>query len=262
MADRDQERAVDPKVSAAYRALGAEEPPRALDDAILAAARRAAGARPGSPGRTAPQRWVASFAAAAVLVLAVAVTLHMQIEQPDVAQPLPAAKQPATPIPSAPSAAPAEAESKVPVETEAKSAARERRGVGNEAVNEQVKPAKPKAAELSRSSEPEPFPARADRAADIPRAPAAPQAEERASRDAVASARAPAAGPAQAQALARGAAAQGNLQADTPQRELERIAELRRQGRHDEADKALAEFRKRYPAFRIPEEMRARVERR
>jgi hypothetical protein len=50
--------------------------------------------------------------------------------------------------------------------------------------------------------------------------------------------------------------------ADTPERELERIAELRIQGRHDEADKALAEFRKRYPDYKIPEAMRARVERR
>jgi len=50
--------------------------------------------------------------------------------------------------------------------------------------------------------------------------------------------------------------------AQTPERELERIAGLRVQGRHDEADKALAEFRKRYPDYRIAEEMRARVERR
>ncbi|OFZ87965.1 MAG: hypothetical protein A2W21_08775 [Betaproteobacteria bacterium RBG_16_66_20] len=64
------------------------------------------------------------------------------------------------------------------------------------------------------------------------------------------------------QALAKRAAAQAELQAQTPERELERIAELRQQARHDEADKALAEFRKRHPDFRIPEEMRARVERR
>ena len=34
-----------------------------------------------------------------------------------------------------------------------------------------------------------------------------------------------------------------------------------RQGRHEEADKALAEFRKRYPDYRISDEMREKVER-
>ena len=50
--------------------------------------------------------------------------------------------------------------------------------------------------------------------------------------------------------------------AETPERELERIAELRVQGRHDEADKALAEFRKRFPDFKISQPMLERVERR
>jgi hypothetical protein len=51
-------------------------------------------------------------------------------------------------------------------------------------------------------------------------------------------------------------------EAVTPERELERIADLRAQGRHEDADKALAEFRKRYPEFRIPAAMLERVERR
>ena len=80
--------------------------------------------------------------------------------------------------------------------------------------------------------------------------------EERAARDAGAAARAPQAAPAPARMQAQ------KLAADTPARELERIAELRTQGRHDEADKALAEFRKRYPEYKIPEAMRERVERR
>src|SRR6267143_1202204 len=49
--------------------------------------------------------------------------------------------------------------------------------------------------------------------------------------------------------------------ADSPEAALERIAELRRQGKHDEADKALAEFRRRYPDYRIAEEMLKNVER-
>ena len=49
---------------------------------------------------------------------------------------------------------------------------------------------------------------------------------------------------------------------EAPERILERIAELRRQGKQDEADNALAEFRRRFPNYRIPEEMLKKVERR
>jgi Meckel syndrome type 1 protein len=42
---------------------------------------------------------------------------------------------------------------------------------------------------------------------------------------------------------------------------LEQIAELRKQGRDEDADKALAEFRKRYPDYKIPPETLKKVER-
>jgi hypothetical protein len=44
-----------------------------------------------------------------------------------------------------------------------------------------------------------------------------------------------------------------------PERELERIAKLREDARNDEADKALAEFRRKYPDYRIAEPMWSRV---
>jgi hypothetical protein len=78
---------------------------------------------------------------------------------------------------------------------------------------------------------------------------------------------------AEAEAKAAGARARGDAEAAraaaapaqyaplTPERELERIAELRRMGRDEEADKALAEFRKRYPDYAMSQEMRAKVER-
>ena len=47
---------------------------------------------------------------------------------------------------------------------------------------------------------------------------------------------------------------------ETPEAWLERIATLRKEGKHEEADKALAEFRKRYPDYRLTDEMRAKVE--
>lgn len=49
--------------------------------------------------------------------------------------------------------------------------------------------------------------------------------------------------------------------AETLERRLERIAALRAEGRHEEADMLLAAFRERHPGYRIPEAMRLRVER-
>jgi hypothetical protein len=49
---------------------------------------------------------------------------------------------------------------------------------------------------------------------------------------------------------------------ESPERWLARIAELRRNGRDDEADRQLAEFRRRFPGYRIPDAMREKVERR
>ncbi len=74
-------------------------------------------------------------------------------------------------------------------------------------------------------------------------------------RDSAESARAPAAASAQ-----QGALSPGN--AETPQQWLERIVRLRAEGRHEEADKALADFRRRHPDFRIAPETLEKVERR
>jgi|CXWL01.1.fsa_nt_gi hypothetical protein len=257
-------------VSKKYRELGAEEPPRALDEAILAAARRGAGAGPASlhadAARGGRQRWTAPFAAAAVLVLAVAVTLNMQVERPGIESPVPE-----TASQSAPQAA------GQPVPATSSTAAKEEL---KPKATADLKPAPRPAAPAVR--EPQPFaanraPERAASRADDSResggavsgqsGEAARQMEERASRDAEAAERAPQMG--EIQALAK-RAERADIQAkpraaapaDSPERELERIAELRAQGRHEEADKALAEFRRRHPEFRIPDATRGRVERR
>ncbi|MGH8689021.1 MAG: hypothetical protein ACREVQ_15060 [Burkholderiales bacterium] len=47
--------------------------------------------------------------------------------------------------------------------------------------------------------------------------------------------------------------------AETPGQWLERIAKLRAEGKAEEADRSLAEFRRRYPEYRIPPAMRARI---
>ena len=168
----------DPKVSRRYRDLGSEEPPEAIDRAILAAASR------GSKRR---HRWYFGFAAAAVLVLTVAVALQMERR-------------------SDPESVASVSPREIPRE-------------------ESPTPPTPPAS-----------PARPPLAAPLPRAQQAPldtarKREERAADAAV-----------QAQSMAR-----------TPEHWLERIAQLRKEGRNEEADKELAEFRKRYPDYAIPD---------
>ncbi len=204
----------DPKVSQRYRELGREEPPPELDAAILAASRRAGELHPAPlVAPTGRLRWYFPLAAAAIIVLAVAVTLHVEQQQPDLETPL------AIPEPSVkegPKAAPKAARAQ--------------------------KPAAPRFT-------PEPPPA-----APAPSAPVADAAREVAPAT-QGSAGAPA-------ARSEMGAARVMAQAESPERTLERIAELRRRGRHDEADKALAEFRKRYPDFKISPEMLEKVEKR
>jgi hypothetical protein len=118
----------DEKLSQAYRALGAEEPPHALDAAILAAARRK------------PARWRVPLALAAVLVLAVGVTLRMLPHEPGAESVALAPQVMEAPRPATPSAeraekpardAPAEtAVARAPQACALARAARPRRGAG------------------------------------------------------------------------------------------------------------------------------------
>ena len=231
----------DRDLTQAYRDAAREVPPDALDAVILAAARRDAQARSGAIGHGASdgrslgdaggvplRRWHMPLALAAVLVLSVSiVTLsreEAQLPAPAPSEP-PVAPElrdaPAAPVPQQPQALARKPASEAPPDallaplqsSRAEAEAREDAAVGATAN---------KAEETgeTRQAFQGPQAARApQRAAEAtaPAAPAAPAAEE------------------------------------PPEKWGERIMALRRDGKTDEADALLAEFRKRYPGYSVPE---------
>jgi|SRR6185503_402852 len=286
MSEHDDER----EAERLYRQLPREEPPAALDAKIRAEARRAVASHPAPlvapAGRS---NWYFPVAAAAVIVLAVAVTWQVEREQGDEGAP-----------PASPPAAVLQKEQKLPEQVPQKKAPpealqyaplakRAEKPVAeakNQAPAAEPKPRAPAEAAreqaLSEAAKNETLAgAIGDQAATISgaRSPSREDAlrerenrmrqERPGSADAVApSAARPAPAPAPASAppsidLQTGAIqAQGraNYADEPPEKWLERIAQLRQQGRHDEADRALAEFRKRYPDYKIPAAMLEKVE--
>jgi hypothetical protein len=289
----------DDKLLRRYRELARDEPPPAIDAAILAASRRAVASRPWS------QRFAAPVSIAAVLVLAVGVTLNMQREQPGV-EVAPAASEfrappsgmPDTPAPatapaiaSTPSAqgAPAAdafrpgdlARKSLPPKIPAERALKKEAATAPPVVAPQATRSGPRAfsaapeemraaAPEARALAPEPLseapaaaaapaaPARAA-AAQAPRSEADPQARSPTNRAALAAAREK---RELADAPAPAAKAQAAPPLPDPAAELERIARLRTEGRHEEADKALEEFFRNHPDHRIPDAMWDRLRRR
>lgn len=232
----------DPKLSRYYRELEPLEPPASLDQKILAAAREATESHaPPHVPLVAPggrHRWYYSLAAAAVLVFAVALTLHIDRERPDPeAVPSTAVRGEIKQAPKAEPAPPAEPQRQPAFAPDPQPSARR--------DSAPASPAPRAEAERSRAE-------RSIASADAMRA----QAEARAAQEMVAAekqaaASRPSAGPAAAQVAAA---------PENPERWLERIAELRSRGRHADADRELANFRKAYPNYQLSNVMRERVE--
>jgi hypothetical protein len=227
----------DPKISERYRELPREEPPRVLDDAVLAASRRAAKARPAPlVAPTGRRRWYFPVAAAAVIVLAVAVVAHVEREQPDTEILQPSMEVLKTPPPP-------------PIEQDRRA--------------EALQPARKAAAPSGFAAEPPPRTdsagaLSAPAAAPAP-APASPPPAAQAERKEVGAASAGARPTRDERPRAQSQMTRASVE-QSPEVELERIARLRAAGRHEEADKALAEFRKRHPDYRLTDEMRSKVE--
>jgi hypothetical protein len=243
----------DEKLKAAYSALPREEPGAAVDAAILAASRRAL-ARP-----SASRRWAGPVSIAAVLVLAFGVTLRMQeekLEVPDVYVAPPAAPVTQAPAARALEPTPSEPKPSAPVAVApAKKVAPQARRERDTAMRDEAR-AQPEQERKDLRPKLQMAPAEESLAkesanvaqAPMPAAPAAAPAA-RMKREAFS-----AAAPAPA-----GVAADAQAAIDEPTRELEAIAKLRAEGRHEEADKALEEFRRKRPGYRIPEAMWERV---
>jgi hypothetical protein len=273
----------DGDISRRYRELPREEPPRHLDEAILAAARRAANTRPAPlvvpSGR---QRWYFPLAAAAVIVLAVAVTVHVERERPaeEVLSSAPAS------APSAPAMAreqappeaqkPAPPEAKRPAQQQQQQPERRRKA---EADSRQLRDQPAAAApppELQKAPEPSAPPAapaqdaagsrgsagallgRIETQTSAPGPAAAPQAapsppssSERAK--AIIASKPRPDGERRFQEGGRSATVLSASAVRSPEQWLQGIADLRRQSRHEEADREIAEFRKSYPSYKIPE---------
>jgi hypothetical protein len=209
----------DPKVSGRYRELGDEEPPRDLDERILAASRRS--------GRRDRYRWTGPLAAAAVLALAIGVALHVERPPPEVVTSRVEVRKEEAPAASPPVSAPDPRPQQPSRDSRARPEARSAPSPAPQAA-------------------PEP-PAAADQLAAV-----AGERAAAARRDAQLDER---------QVQSRAAPAQ-LAKAYSPEQWLLAIDDLKRQGRHEEAEKQLAEFRKRYPDYRIPQGITEKFEKR
>lgn len=244
MADHER----DPKVSSRYAELGCEEPSPALDAAILAAARRAAETRPAPlVAPTGRRRWYFPMAAAAVIVLAVAVTMQVEREQPDQEAALP---PPASPPPASPTLERKQEQART--QTLARAAPDAKR------ADTPVAKTKPRPEPEAVHQEPAP-PSAEPQAAAQPAPRVAEAARDAIQENKVQGAPAPAArGPMRDEARNRAFAAK----IESPDEWLERIARLRDERRDEEADRAFEDFKRRYPDYRISKAMLERLAKR
>ncbi len=257
----EREKPLDDAPGAIYRTLPREEPPSAIDSAVLDAARRSVERRPN-------RRWGASLAAAAVLVLAVGVTFRVADERPDeqskpvtappanpTAAKIEAPKSPAPGGPTPPLVKPVDGRPAViaakPQVAESVQPEREHRGAESDpGVSPVARQERTMAASASGAVVEAPPPTGTAAAPSV--AASAPSSQFAPSRRADT-----------APAMAKSASSESNLAAapapQSPEAWLERIVALRARAQHKEADESYAEFRQRFPGYTIAPEMLLKI---
>ncbi len=237
------------RLSGHYRAGSTEEPPAHLDTAILAAARREV-----ERSRVA-RNWHLPASIAAVLVIGVSLALMTS----EIKDPLP---------PQDKSAAVAADEARRATPALAMKQESLTRPAPRPGIERESRPSRERSARSDREADTRQNSAagHADSAAAAPSvaapapAPALQQFEAAAPSESVAEQKSALADSAQGArataALRKEAAPSSATPADVPDEWLKRIGDLLRNGKTAQAREQLAEFRKRYPDYRLPETLR------
>jgi hypothetical protein len=209
----------DEELSRIYRDAEGPQPPQRVDDNIIAASRRVAGAKPRSA--RAARRWSAPVALAATVVVASTLTLMEFDRQSD----------PDTTTSAASSA-----------DRPSKSRSARQKATA-------PAPATPTAQTEARRDREEP---RAPASADQPaRAPAALAADANTLRESISTLQ-----RAGVVGTTAGRVAASEAKERAPEKWLEDIRKLKTQAKTAEAERELAEFKKRHPDYRLPEDLR------
>jgi len=265
---RDDTTEHDARLAAVYRAAAREEPPPALDDAIRAAARRAVSTRPRRVSSPFIRSWRVPLSIAAVMLLTVSLVTVMREEPPEIMLPPGGVRLvdeadhmragPAADVPNAPALAkramPEPFPGGVGMRDDKVGAPAEMR---RQSAKGEASPTPARAAEaVSSASVPAmvPAPVAGAGAERKPQARSEPVSADAAVREASqARVKAAPAAPLSASPAASQMAGVIQPRADLPpDKWLERIDELRRQGKFEDAKTSLAEFRKRYPDYELP----------
>ena len=283
----------DARLAALYRAAAREEPPPALDDAIRAAARRAVGSRPQRMGSPFIHAWRVPLSIAAVMVLTVSLVTIMREEAPEImsapggvttvgeadqmrAGPAADARERASAVPKtlvAPATRPDSVGLKPPAQTGSSGLGLRENRVSPDpvpgapkdtAAAHRLETDAPTTSVLAKRALPQAFPEAVDTHDDTAVAAAGKRRQLTKEESPASPARAAEktmSAPVPAPALATAPVmAGGAIQPRTdlpPDKWLERIEDLRRQGRLDEAKTSLGAFRKRYPDHELPASLKA-----
>jgi len=234
----------DQELSRLYRETETLEPPRRIDDAILAASRRTADSRPRPVRAGLVRRLSAPMALAATVLLTFTVTLMVFQDAPE-----------ADKAQTGMRAGGADSRAEKPVPAEANSARAPQAESRRDAPSTQPREAtdalgkRQGLQESQESQEPrrarESEPTRAARAMQAAPYPRAGSRQEAASTPRSAGGVGALAGRSADEAKER-----------SPEKWLEDIRKLKTQGKTPEAERELAEFKKRYPEYRLPEDLR------